>query len=112
MSRSRVRALEVLEEMLDAGLRVEADRPYLRVRPAARLTDDLRRRAQELKPELLDALDPPKPDGPCSDCGGVNYVRPAVGRWECLDCTSLPPERIVASFHGPDKWAGRTEGAA
>lgn len=104
MSWSRVRALKVLEEMLDAGLEVEADRPHLRIRPAARLTDDLRRRAQKLKPELLDALDPPKPDRPCEGCGFVNYVRRPTGRWRCLECWPLTAREAADYFFGPLNW--------
>lgn len=110
MSWTRVRALEVLEDMLAAGLRVKADRPHLSVRPADRLTDDLERRAREVKPELLDALDPPKPEDPCPDCGSLAYVRPPLGKWECLTCTELTePERVHWLF-GPLRWADAPDG--
>lgn len=104
MTWPRVRALKVLEEMLDAGLEVEADRPHLRVRPASRLTDDLKRRVREVKSELLDALDPPKPEGPCPDCGSINYVRRPAGHWRCLDCWPLTANEAANFFFGPLCW--------
>lgn len=104
MSWRRVRALYVLEEMLDAGLTVEADRPHLRIRPADRLTPEIEERAREVKPELLDALDPPTPDGPCETCGSVNYVRRPAGRWRCLDCWPLTADEAASYFIGPLNW--------
>lgn len=109
MSWDRVRALEVLEEMLAAGLEVEADRPHLRVRPASRLTPELEERARSVKPELLDALDPPRPDGPCPDCGSLAYVRPPLGEWECLTCTELTEPERAHWFFGPLNWSDRPD---
>lgn len=105
MSWDRVRALEVLEEMLDAGLEVEADRPHLRVRPASRLTSELEERARSVKPELLGALDPPMPDGPCPDCGSINYTRRPTGNWRCLECWPLTAREGSDCFFGPLAWA-------
>lgn len=112
MSWARVRALEVLEEMLGAGLTVEANRPHLRLRPAQRLTPELADWARAVKPELLDALDPPYPQEPCSGCGAVNYVRRAAGRWKCLGCWDLTADEAATYFFGPLAWHCEEEGAS
>lgn len=104
MSRSRIRALEVLEDILAAGLEVEADRPHLRIRPADRVTPALEERARAVKPELLDALGPPGPDGPCETCESVNYGRRAAGRWRCLECWHLTADEAAQYFFGPLNW--------
>lgn len=106
MSWNRVRALEVLEDLIAAGLEVEAERPHLRIRPADRVTPELEERARAVKPELLDSLDPPTPDGPCETCGSINYVRRPAGRWRCLECWDLTADEASQYFFGPLSWVG------
>lgn len=91
----RYSALAVLEELLEAGLEVEADRPHLRIRPAADVAKKLLTEARRLKPYLLDLLDPPAPDGPCPDCGDPYYARQPLGQWTCMVCGDLSAEEIA-----------------
>lgn len=91
----RYSALVVLEELLEAGLEMEADRPHLRIRPADDVPEELLAEAKRLKPYLLDLLDPPAPDGPCPDCGDPYYARSPLGRWTCMACGDLPAEDIT-----------------
>lgn len=108
----RLGAYDLLIEMLEAGFQVWAEDGSVWVAPSSRLNDTLRSRIRAAKPNLLELLDPPRPAGPCADCGSLSFVRPAVGPWECLACTSLPPERIAMSLLGPESWAERSEEAA
>lgn len=103
---SRLRALELIEELCENGFTVQADRHANRVwvGPSFRLTDDLRHRIRDHKPELLYALDPPRPDGPCADCGGVNFLRRPAGRWQCLNCWEIKAETAAEYFFGPLAW--------
>ena len=52
-------ARELLDELADAGLRVEAAGDKLLIRPATKLTDELRAALRAAKPELLALLSPP-----------------------------------------------------
>lgn len=101
----RLAALELLEEMWDRGLEVQADRREKMVYagPSPKLTPSLRQRIRRHKPALLEILDPDSPEGPC-ECGGTSYVRTALGPWRCTRCTDLPPEEIVSAYVGPDRW--------
>lgn len=90
----RVAALDLLERLLEAGVHVEADRPHLRLRPAERLTVELREEALRLKPYVLDVLNPPTPDDVCPACGGPFLARMAFGLWECWTCSDRPPEEV------------------
>lgn len=100
----RIRALEVLEDLLEAGVHVEPRRPHLYVEPADRLTTHLEQRVRAVKPELLDVLDPPPPEGPCAKCGAVNLVRRPAGRWRCLECWDVEAEEAAEYFFGPLSW--------
>lgn len=102
----RVQALEVLEDMLGAGVEiVEARRPDLYVEPAHRLTARLEVRIRAVKPHLLDVLDPPEPDGPCEACGAINFVRRSLGHWRCPDCRPIVPAEVAEYFLGPCCWS-------
>ena len=61
-------ARELLEDLTDAGLCIEADSDRLVVGPASKLTDDLRARLRAFKPELLALLLAPTPERTCTDC--------------------------------------------
>lgn len=100
----RVAALELLERLLEAGLKVDVDRPRLVLRPADRLDPALREEAARLKPVLLELLDPAPPAGPCPACGGAAFGRRPLGRWTCLACGDLAPGAAAGLFFGPDRW--------
>lgn len=105
--RRRVAALKLLEELLEAGFEVEANRRQDRVvvRPGSRLTDALRDRIRDRKDALVAVLDPAPPEEPCPDCGTLAYARPPLGKWECLTCTELTEPERVHWFFGPLRWA-------
>ncbi len=52
-------ARELLHQMAEAGFSVEADGDKLLVRPASKLTDELRAELRAAKPELLRLLERP-----------------------------------------------------
>lgn len=106
MGFDRVAALELLEDLLEAGFQVEADRREDRVvvSPGSRLTDDLRDRIRRRKAALVEILDPAPPEGPCPACGGISFVRRPLGRWGCLACTDLTKPERAQWFFGPLKW--------
>lgn len=91
----RYSGLVVLEELLEAGLEVEADRPQLRIRPAHNVPDELLAEARRLKPYILDVLDPPAPEEPCPDCAETYFARRPLGRWTCLGCGDIAIDAAV-----------------
>ena len=81
-------ARELLEDLTDAGLCIEADSDRLVVGPASKLTDDLRARLRAFKPELLALLLTPTPSGfrtsQCPDAGqAVAPVLRPLARRRC-----------------------------
>ena len=61
-------AHDLLADLASAGLSIEAHDHRLVVRPASKLTDDLRARLRATKPELLALLLAPMPDRTCTEC--------------------------------------------
>jgi hypothetical protein len=53
MSKTAALAIELIERCKDAGLSIRADGSALKIKPAERLTDDLRTALLEHKPEVL-----------------------------------------------------------
>lgn len=102
----RTAAFTLLEDLLEAGFKVQADRTedMVYVGPSSRLTPEIRERIRKLKPALLDVMAPKAPDGPCRACGETSFVRTVLGPWRCARCTDLPPEEIASGFVGPDRW--------
>lgn len=108
----RYSALVVLEDLLEAGLTVEADRPHLRIRPAGDLPDDLRDEAVRLKPYILEVLDPPAPDAPCPGCGERYYGRRPLSPWMCLGCGELETEELADVVRAESPSDGRVQTSA
>lgn len=90
----RIAALNLLERLLANGLEVEVDGGQLRIRPADRLTDDLREEATRLKPYVLRVLDPPRPTALCPNCGSPYLARTAFGPWQCWTCFDVNGEAV------------------
>lgn len=101
----RYAVLELLEDCLRLGIRLEADRARnaIAVEPASKLTPTLRQRIRCRKPDLLDVLDPEPPEGPCR-CGSAAFVRQPLGPWECLSCTDLTAPERAEWYYGPTRW--------
>lgn len=93
---SRRAAHDLLVELLDDGFQVSAEDGKVVVAPGSQLTDALRRRIREAKPDLLELLDPSPPEQPCPDCGHWVFARGRVGPWRCHRCGPLREEKIHA----------------
>lgn len=107
----RVAALELLEELLEDGFGVSADRDEFVVYlwPFPELSAERHRAIRGLKSELVDLLDPEPPEGPCPDCGTINYTRRPAGEWRCMECWPLTAREASEYFFGPLAWAQEEE---
>jgi hypothetical protein len=77
----------ILAAAREAGVTLTPDGDSIRIRPAGKLTDDLRAALLAAKPEILELLNAPReiihgrlePSPPCDACGATNQTVMVIG---------------------------------